>query len=390
MSLIPIPALHAKSGLQIQTVLIQRFSVRLSAQKAPFSLLPGSWVSSKLMSFVIGLKALFQIPATRMVNILREMGSMRVSTGTLSTWLIRTAQIYFKPLYARLKSLLLQRSHLQADETTLQVINESCTRRKRKSYLWQYRTADSDCLPIVLFEYCQGRSGEYAARFLHGFKGTLMVDGYSGYNKVDDTILAYCWVHARRYFIEAGICSSVSQVQSVAEKAIESIDTIFSLERDLEEEDLELQDRVRWRLDHVQPEVNRLFDWIKSLDPSRLYSEKLRRAIQYLLNHEKGLRVFLHDPEVPTHNNRAEAAFVPVARGRHNWLFAYSEEGAEALAILFSMTQTAKMNGLNVFRYLELVMNTFRDWRERTIPDEIIDQVLPWSQNVRDLCPNLG
>lgn len=358
--------------------------------KAPLSVLPGSYASAKLLSLAIGLKTVFMIPVNRMITILRELGSVSVSVGTLSTWIIKTAQIYFKPLYDVLKRNLLGRDHLQADETTLQVINESHTRKKRRSYLWQYRTVETDICPIVLFEYCQGRSGSYAAKFLEGFEGVLLVDGFTGYNKVENARLAHCWVHARRYFIEASICSSSSKVKSVAEEAMEYFDRIFEIEQEIADQELDLEGRVEWRVKNTLPVVSSLFEWIRTLNLKEFCSEKLRRAVSYLLSHEEGLKAFLHDPLIPAHNNRAEAAFVPVARGRNNWLFAYSPEGAEALAILFSITQTAKMCGLNVFSYLEHVMEKLRFWRDKTVPEEVIEELLPWKEEVRSFCPNLG
>ncbi|OLU36226.1 IS66 family transposase, partial [Ileibacterium valens] len=101
---------------------------------------------------------------------------------------------------------------------------------------------------------------------------------------------------------------------------------------------------------------------------------------------EAGLRVFLDDPLVPAHNNSSEEAFVSIARGRHNWLFAYSEDGARALTVLSSITKTARRCGLNVLKYLELVMNRFREWRESVIPSDVIESVLPWNDEIRELC----
>ncbi|OLU36961.1 hypothetical protein BM735_09470, partial [Erysipelotrichaceae bacterium NYU-BL-F16] len=92
------------------------------------------------------------------------------------------------------------------------------------------------------------------------------------------------------------------------------------------------------------------------------------------------------DPLVAAHNNSVEEAFVSIARGCHNWLFAYSEDGARALTVLSSITKTARRCGLNVLKYLELVMNRFREWRESAIPSDVIESVLPWNDEIRELC----
>lgn len=352
----------------------------------PASLLPGSWASSSLLSFAITLKVLHQIPTNRLITMMKEMGCMMVTCGTLSTWLISVSRIYFEPLYSRLKELLTASSWIQADETTLRVINESYSRRKIRSFLWQYRTAEDCEYPIVMFDYCQGRSGKYAAEFLDGFNGVLLVDGYSGYNKVEGATLAHCWVHARRYFIEASMCTVSKTVKGKAAEVLNYIDRLFDIECEIKEKNLDLQNRLAYRQKHSMPVVEDLFKLVKNIDLKAIGSEKLRKAYKYLLNHEAGLKVFLNDPVVPAHNNSAEEAFVSIARGRNNWLFAYSEEGARAIAVLSSIVKTAKRCGLNVFKYIQHVLNRLKPLRGNQFPAEVIESVLPWSDEIMKSC----
>ena len=154
----------------------------------------------------------------------------------------------------------------------------------------------------------------------------------------------------------------------------------------MSDSELNLDERMEYRHEHTLPIVDELFRLIGGFDLNRMSSEKMRKACRYLLNHEAGLRVFLDDPLVPAHNNSSEEAFVSIARGRHNWLFAYSEDGARALTLLSSIVKTARRCGLNVLRYLELVMNRFQKWRGSVIPADVIDSVLPWNDEIRELC----
>lgn len=354
--------------------------------EAPKPLLPGSWASSSFLAMAIAFKILYQIPTNLLITMFREMGMFSVSSGTLCSWIISVSQVYFAPLFDRLRQILLASTHIQADETTLRVINESVTRRKIRSYIWQYRTADICEYPIVLFDYQQGRGGRFAAEFLEGFKGTLLVDGYSGYSQVKGAKLANCWVHARRYFIEANLVSRNEAIRSQAEEVLSLIDRLFDIEQDMSDRELNLGERMEYRHEHTLPIVDELFRLIGGFDLNRMSSEKMRKACRYLLNHEAGLRVFLDDPLVPAHNNSSEEAFVSIARGRHNWLFAYSEDGARALTLLSSIVKTARRCGLNVLKYLELVMNRFQKWRGSVIPADVIDSVLPWNDEIRELC----
>lgn len=87
---------------------------------------------------------------------------------------------------------------------------------------------------------------------------------------------------------------------------------------------------------------------------------------------------------LPAHNNGAEQDFVSVARGRHNWLFSYSEEGADSLALMFSVVKSARRNGLNVMKYLNYLFETLISWRDKTVPSSILESLLPWAEEIQN------
>ena len=98
---------------------------------------------------------------------------------------------------------LLERGFAMADETPLQVLHEPERRAQTKSYMWLFRSGEDGGPPIILYKYSETRAGDNAVDFLHGFKGYLMCDGYSGYNKVPDAKRTACWAHIRRYLTDA-------------------------------------------------------------------------------------------------------------------------------------------------------------------------------------------
>ena len=98
---------------------------------------------------------------------------------------------------------ILEREFAMADETPLQVLHEPERRAQTKSYMWLFRSGEDGGPPIVLYKYLETRAGDNAVDFLHGFKGYLMCDGYSGYNKVPDAKRTACWAHIRRYLTDA-------------------------------------------------------------------------------------------------------------------------------------------------------------------------------------------
>lgn len=365
----------------------QTLNLKPHSAKAPLSLLPGSWATPSLLAYVMTAKFQYQNPISRIVDMNRDFGGGIISKPTLCNWVNRVSEQYFEPMVRYLKTYLLRQHVICADETTLQVINESLQRRKSKSFIWQYRSAQDHPQPVALYEYTYTRSGKNAANFLQGFNGTLMVDGFSGYKVVNDVTLANCWVHARRYLIQTLIGSTIPHVQTVAEKLLKLIDQIFDIEDDIRDQDLGPKERMGIRNQRTKPLVNQIFEEVKKIELGSVTNGLLKKALTYLHNHEGSLNVFLNDPEVPADNNGAERGFVNLARGRHNWMFAFSECGARAIATMNSMVQTALANQLNVNQYLKYCMEKLIPYQEEEeFPETILAELLPWQKDVQKAC----
>lgn len=85
------------------------------------------------------------------------------------------------------------------------------------------------------------------------------------------------------------------------------------------------------------------------------------------------------------YNNAAENAIRPFTVGRKNWLFADTSKGATASAAIYSIIETAKANGINVFTYLEFLLMYMPDMDWHNHPEELED-MMPWSKLARDIC----
>ena len=117
------------------------------------------------------------------------------------------------------------------------------------------------------------------------------------------------------------------------------------------------------RLAKIKPLLGEFFAWIETVPVSG--KGKLSEAVRYSLNERKYLYTFLENGDVPIDNNRAEKAIRPFAIGRNyvlkniaekNWLFSDTPRGAKASAAIYSIVETAKSNGLDVFKYFELLL----------------------------------
>jgi hypothetical protein len=301
-----------------------------------------------------------------------------LSRQTMANWVIRGAMDWLSLIYGRLKTLLLLCYILHADETVLQVLHEPGKTPQSNSYMWLYRTSGDTDHHIVLFEYQPGRGSEHPARFLSGFTGYLHTDGYAGYHALAGVTVVGCWVHMRRKFEDAlKAIPPAEKPESLAQEAIRRIGKLFHFEELWR--NLEPEERHKRRLEVSKPLAEAFFAWLTTLRV--LPKSAMGRAIGYALDQRQWLMNVYLDGRCELSNNRAENAVRPFAVGRKNWLFCNTVNGAHASAIVYSVIETAKANGLKPFEYLEFLFET--------IPNSTtgaLDSLLPWGDAVPERC----
>ena len=102
---------------------------------------------------------------------------------------------------------------------------------------------------------------------------------------------------------------------------------------------------------------------------------KLAEAIRYALSRWQGLSLFLDDGCVEIDSNTVERSIRPLALTRKNALFAGSDGGAEHWAVIASLVETAKLNGVEPHAYLADVIARIVNGH----PNSRIDELLPWA-----------
>jgi len=120
--------------------------------------------------------------------------------------------------------------------------------------------------------------------------------------------------------------------------------------------------------------VEELFVNFKKVLPKLAQKGSTALAIKYALNNEIALKRFLKDGRIEIDNNAAERALRAIAIGRKNWLFAGSDNGGEAAANIYTVIETAKMNGLNPEVYLKKILSEIQDYNSQKVAD-----LLPWN-----------
>ncbi|MDP4147592.1 MAG: transposase [Bacillota bacterium] len=131
------------------------------------------------------------------------LGVVSLSRQTLSNWIIGAAK-EFETTYDLMKEKLLESHYVQADETTVVVVDSKGEDSKAKKYMWLYKTGEPRN-PIILYDYQKTRSSTCPKEFLKGFSGILQTDGYAGYNHVENVKHLYCLAHIRRRYFDYNI-----------------------------------------------------------------------------------------------------------------------------------------------------------------------------------------
>jgi len=346
---------------------------------APLPVIPGSLASPSAVAFIMNGKYVDSLPLYRQEQQLERLG-VELSRQSMANWMILGADRWLARIYDRLHEHLLKLDILHADETTLQVLHEDGRAANTKSYMWLYRSGRYSP-PIVLFDYQTTRAGKHPRQFLAGFKGYLHIDGYDGYNGLSDVILAGCWSHARRKFADAlkALPAGKGSAPVVAREGLEFCNQVFAIERDLH--DLTPEERYRKRLELSRPVLDAFSAWLKTQLPRVLPKSALGVAIRYCRNEWGKLETFLLDGRLEVDNNRSERSIKPFVIGRKNFLFSNTPRGARASAIIYSIVETAKENGLNPFNYLCYLFEQLPN-----LGGKDLDELLPWSDSLPASC----
>ena len=170
---------------------------------------------------------------------------------------------------------------------------------------------------------------------------------------------------------------------STADIALKLIASIYKAENGLKK--LSAEERQISRQKEVMPLVEAYFAWVRQQDITSISSEKTRQALQYSLNQEKFLKVFLENGEVPIDNSATERSIRPFAVGRSNWHIIDTVHGAQASAIIYSLVETAKANDLRIYEYLEHLLTEIPKHMDDKDLD-FIEDLLPWSEALPQRC----
>ena len=333
--------------------------------------LPKSNASADFLAMLLTVKFVDGLPLARFESVLDRHG-VPVPRQTLARWVIGASRL-LQPLHNLMRDTLTDGSFLHVDETVVQVLKEEGKTPTSTSYMW-VQTGGPPGKPVVLYDYDPSRSGQVPVRLLDGYQGYLMTDGYDGYNALAETDgiehLA-CWAHVRRRFVDATRVQPKGK-RGHADEAVALIGKLYGIERD--HKNVGDEARLLARQQHSVPALAVLHAWLEKTLPGVTPKSALGTALAYLRKYWSRLVRYTERGDLPIDNNRCENAIRPFVVGRKAWLFSDTPAGANASAVIYSLVQTAKANGLDPYAWLRRVM---RDMPAATTLENV-EALLPW------------
>ncbi|HSH85343.1 MAG TPA: IS66 family transposase [Guyparkeria sp.] len=319
----------------------------LVSTPAPANVLEGTVADVSVLAGMLIDKFMYHLPLYRQHQRLAASG-IDLARGTLTNWAGRAIDL-LKPVFDAQLANILRSRVLAMDETPIKAGRKS-KGKMRQGYLWPVY-GDSD---EIVFCYTSTHSqGHVPAILGEDFQGVLLSDGYEAYARYaqarEQVIHAQCWAHTRRYFERAAEAEP-----QAADEALSLIGALYDQERYIRKKALTGKTKLAWRTQHSEPVVKAFWQWCDTQCQRHdlLPSNPLSKALHYAMARTEALQVFLSDPDVPIDTNHVERALRPIPLGRRNWLFCWTEIGAERVGVIQSLLASCRLQGIDPYTYL--------------------------------------
>jgi transposase len=341
----------------------------VASAERPTGLVEGNRFHTSLAAEIITAKYGYHLPFYRQQDYFAGSGWVPSRSTLLN--ILAAAEFVLQPLAEYLRGVVQGCEILGCDETRVTLLlppalpevdaDDPRSRRVHEVFqealaagqtsvnarMWAYRSCE---LPLNVFDFTVSRHRDGPDEFLKNFRGKLMADCWSGFQKIEfrsdaRIVHAACWAHARRKILEgrssnpqeaAVLLALVQQLYDLEDRA-----KVFSA-----------GDRRALREREATPLLNRIESYVDAQTPGVLPKCVFAEALGYLRNHRAALRVYLTDGRMPLDNNDVEQLMKQVAVGRKNWLFLGSLEAGRRAATLLTLISSAVRNDLDVWAYL--------------------------------------
>ena len=325
-----------------------------------------------LLAHVLVSKYGDHLPLYRQGQIFERDG-LDLDRSTLADWVGKSTAL-LEPLANAIGRHVLAGQAIFADDTPVKMLAPGAG-KTATARLWTYgrdeRPWGSDAPPASWYRFSPDRKGQHPRDHLVGYRGWMHADGYAGFENIyrsGDIREVACMAHVRRKFVDV----HRAQGSAIAGEAIGRIAQLYTVEKEARGCPPDLRVEIR------QAKAKLIFDnleaWLQAQLPCISGKSPLAVAIRYALTRMKRLRPYLDHGILEMDNNTAERAVKPVAIGRKNWMFAGSQGGGKAMAIAYTLIETARMNKVDPEAWLAWVLTHIADHKINRL-----DELTPWN-----------
>jgi len=359
----------------VRKVYKEKKSGEFSCPPAPMSVLEKSYADVSFLSGLLIDKFRYHLPLYRQHQRLQAAG-IHIGRSTLTHFVQRVAEL-LDPIYTSQLASILSSEVVAMDETPIRAGPKGKGKMKT-GYFWPvYGDKDE-----IVFPFSPSRGGGLVDEVLEGYEGVLLSDGYAVYDRyaqtVNGIVHAQCWSHTRRNFIEAQAVEP-----KLAGNILNLVASLYEHEGKIRERKLRDERKQRYRAQYCKPIVDEIFSGLGETMQEHLLlpSSPFTKALHYALDREDALRVFLEYPNVPVDTNHLEREIRPIAVGRKNWLFCWTELGAHDTGVIQSLLATCRLQGVDPYTYLVDVLQ-----RISIHPARDVGQLTPrrWKEHFAD------
>ncbi len=307
------------------------------------AVIKSSLLTTRTWVYLILMKYLLSVPVYRYLKAMKSI-SFNISAATVENG-FKKAGILLEPIYLRMKEELLKADIWNADETRWKVFEELKGKANFTWWLWVFASKN-----IVCYVIDSTRSSKVIEQIHNGAARTIIADRWSAYTKMikNGFIIAYCWVHLRRDFINLQKSYPKNQVIGKwADDWLEKIALLYKLNN--ERLDPECSEE---EFQTLTQQLRLIVDEMYKHEFQDNFNKTQRKILKSFKDKIEGYSMFIDIPEIPMDNNRSERLLKDPINGRKNYLGNVSVKSISHTQIILSIIATAKINKVDIFKWL--------------------------------------
>lgn len=330
-----------------------------------------------LISWIAISKYCDGLPLYRLSGMLAREG-VEIERAVMADWMGHVAW-WIDPIVELIASHIMGAGVIHADDTPIKVLapgRGSTVTGRLWNYVVDQRAWCGQHAPAALFRYSPDRKGERPQEHLATYKGFLHADAYAGYKELYAPTIdglprithVACMAHARRYFFDA-----FEETKSpVAAEALSRISALYAIEAEINGKTVDV--RLSERQSRAVPLLGQMKTWLEGERQRLSRKTTVAKAINYSLARWGALTRYTTDGRLAIDNNVAERALRTVAVTRKSYLFLGSDEGGRRAAAIYSIVESARLNGFDPHAYLaDIIDKMAKGW-----PRSRLTELLPW------------